>query len=400
MHAPDPLPFALPDITEDEIEAVVRVLRSRWLTTGAEARAFEAEFASAVGAPHAVALSSATAALHLSLEALGIGPGDLVFVPTYTFAASAEVVRYLGATPVLCDVESASLNIDARDLRLRVERARALGDGRPRAVIPVHVAGVAADLEEIWDLAREFGLAVVEDAAHAFPATYRGRPVGWMPEDVRGTACYSFYATKTITTGEGGMLVTRDAALAERARLMSLHGLSRQAWNRYSGGTWKYDITAPGYKYNLTDIAAAMGRVQLSRAQEMSEARASIARRYQQGLAELRSLVLPGVPEGRESAWHLYVLRLAPGHGGGRRDQLIDALTQRGIGVSMHFIPLHLHSYYRETFGYRPEDLPVAYEESLRGLSLPIWSAMADDDVDRVIRIVRDVVPHVLGEAS
>ena len=391
---PTPLPFALPDITDAEVEAVVEVLRSRWLTTGARTRDFETAFAAAVGAPYAVALNSCTAALHLSLEALGVGAGDLVFVPTYTFAASAEVVRYLGAVPVLCDVDPVTLNLDPGDLRDRVKGALAEGTGRPAAVIPVHMAGVACELEELWDVAREFDLAVVEDAAHAFPASYRGRPVGWLPDDVRGTTCFSFYATKTITTGEGGMVTTHDEALADRMRLMSLHGLSKQAWNRYAGGTWKYDIVAAGFKYNLTDLASAMGLVQLGRAEEMSARRAEIAAAYTAALAGRDDVVCPTVPADRHSPWHLYLLRLAPGAGEADRDRLVELLRAAGIGTSMHFIPLHLHSYYRDLHGYAPDDFPVAYDGYTRGLSLPIYSAMSDADVERVV----DAVTTALGQ--
>ncbi|MGY2701580.1 DegT/DnrJ/EryC1/StrS family aminotransferase [Nocardioides sp. HB32] len=381
------VPFALPDITEDEIEAVTEVLRSRWITTGAQAAAFEEEFAVAVGAPHAVALNSCTAALHLSLEALGVGPGDLVYVPTYTFAASAEVVRYLGAVPVLVDIDPDTLNIDVRALRALVEGAARAEAGRPAAVVPVHMAGVSCDMDEIWELAREFGLVVVEDAAHAFPATYRGRPVGTTPDDVRSTVCYSFYATKTLTTGEGGMVVTRDEEVAERVRMMSLHGLSRQAWARYSGGTWRYDILAPGYKYNLTDIAAALGRVQLRRAHDMHLRRTMIAARYSEMFADL-AVDLPTVPEDRTSAWHLYLLRLHESRIVDR-DGVIEGLRKAGVGISVHFIPLHLHTYYRETYRVTPEQFPVATREFERAFSLPMWSAMSVEDVEHVVTMVR-----------
>lgn len=391
MNDPEAIAFAVPDITDREVEAVADVIRSRWLTTGSVVSAFENEFAGAVGAPFAVALNSCTAALHLSLEALGVGEGDLVFVPTYTFAATAEVVRYLGAEPVLCDVREDTLNIDVPALRKRIVRAIKRGEGRPAAVMPVDMAGVACDLEEIWDLAREFGLAVVEDAAHAFPSRHGDHQVGWTPADVPSTVCFSFYATKTITTGEGGMVVTRSEEVADRIRTMSLHGLSRQAWNRYSGGTWKYDIVAPGYKYNLTDMAAAMGRVQLERAGEMAERRRSIAERYLEAFADL-DVQLPIEPEGDDSSWHLFVLRLPPGTSEAERDGVIDRLKAEGIGVSMHFIPLHLHSYYRQMLGSVPEEFPVALDSYSRAFSLPIWSAMSDDQVDRVIASVRSVV--------
>jgi perosamine synthetase len=241
----------------------------------------------------------------------------------------------------------------------------------------------------IWEIAREFDLAVVEDAAHAFPASRDGRVVGELPEDVTGTACFSFYATKTITTGEGGMVVCADEAIADRIRTMSLHGLSRQAWDRYSGGTWRYDIVAPGYKYNLTDTAAALGLVQRARAGEMADSRRRIAERYLAGLGDIEALDLPHPPVGVESAWHLFVLRVAPPAGEQERDQLIDSLGKQGIGTSVHFIPLHLHSYYRESLGHRPEEFPVTLDLYRRAVSLPIWSAMTDADVDRVIAAVR-----------
>ena len=307
VEAEKPVAFALPDIGDDEIDAVVEVLRSGWLTTGEQCRRFEDEFAAAVEAGFAVAVNSCTAALHLALEAVGVGPGDLVFLSPYTFAASAEVVRYLGAEPVFVDIDPHTLNISPAKLGEAVEAGLRMGRGRPRAVIPVHIAGVPCAMDEIWGLARKHDLAVVEDAAHAFPSAYRGRPVGSRPTDVRGATCFSFYATKTITTGEGGMLTTDDEPTADRARSMSLHGLSRPAWSRYSGGTWSYDITAPGYKYNLTDIAAALGRVQLRRASDMTSRRAEIAAAYDTAFGDIEALECPTVPMTADSAWHLYI---------------------------------------------------------------------------------------------
>lgn len=393
------VPFALPDLTEREIAAVVEVLESRWLTTGSRAAEFERAFADAVGARQAVALNSCTAALHLSLEALGIGVGDLVYVPTYTFAASAEVVRYLGATPVLVDVDPRTLDIDIDALATRVGHDLSGGPGTPKAVIPVHIAGVPCDMESIWSLARQHGLGVVEDAAHAFPASRAGIQTGWMPDDVRGTVCFSFYATKTITTGEGGMVTTQSSDLAERIRTMSLHGLSRQAWNRYAeGGSWRYDIVAPGFKYNLTDVAAAMGVVQLERSQGMRERRREIAERYTAAFASL-PVETPTVPDDVVSAWHLYVLRVAPDLDG-ERDRVVASLGSQGIGTSVHFIPLHLHSYYRDTYDLEPGDFPRATQEFGRALSLPIYSAMSDADVERVIEAVRvALTTHSSSEA-
>lgn len=395
MAAPDEsrgsIPFAVPDIGAAEIAAVTAVLESRWLTTGARAAEFEERFRASVGSEHAVALNSCTAALHLALEALGVGPGDLVFVPTYTFAASAEVVRYLGAKPVLLDVDPVTLNLTPDTLERAVLEARAASGGRPRAVIPVHFAGVPCEMAEIWEVARRHDLAVVEDAAHAFPAARAGVTTGWMPEDVRGAVCFSFYATKTITTGEGGMLVTPHADIADRVRTMSLHGLSRQAWNRYaSGGSWRYDIIAPGYKYNLTDVAAAMGTVQLSRAEDMRDRREAIASAYSAAFADL-PVVVPTVPDDCHSAWHLYVLRVAEASKQGR-DEVIAALSAAGIGTSVHFIPLHLHPYYQREYGYQAGDLPVATSQFEAALSLPIYSGLTDSEVDRVIAAVRQIL--------
>ena len=383
-----PIPFALPDITQREIDAVVEVMQSRWLTTGGRVHEFEQQFADRVGATYAVALNSCTAALHLALEALGVGPGDHVYVPTYTFAASAEVVRYLGAVPRLVDIDPETLNLDLDRLEQLVRSDRSGNQGRPKVVIPVHMAGVPCDMKAVWDLARTNGLAVVEDAAHAFPASRNGVVIGSMPDDVPGAVCFSFYATKTITTGEGGMVTTELAELADRIRTMSLHGLSRQAWNRYGeGGTWRYDIVAPGYKYNLTDIGGAMGLVQLDRAESMRDRRAEIANRFNEAFADL-PLELPTVPQSVSSAWHLYVVRVDAAVEG-ERDRVIASLTRQGVGTSVHFIPLHLHSYYRERFGYSPEDFPVATAEFERAFSLPIYSAMSDLDVERVVEAVR-----------
>jgi perosamine synthetase len=388
----EPVPFALPDIGQREIDAVSDVLRSRWLTTGKQCREFERTFASTVGASYAVALNSCTAALHLSLEALGVRPGDLVFLSPYTFAASGEVVRYLGATPVFVDIDPVTLNISPVRLQEAVEASLRSGIGTPRAVIPVHIAGVPCAMDEIWDIARTFDLAVVEDAAHAFPSSYRGRPVGAVPPDIRGTVCFSFYPTKTITTGEGGMLTTEDKTLADRARSMSLHGLSHQAWTRYSGGSWSYDIAAPGYKYNLTDIAAALGLVQLSRADEMTKRRADIAGAYNAAFTRIDALECPTVPVDVETSWHLYVLRLNLQVSPFDRKTFIERLNALGVGTSVHFIPLHLHSYYITEYGHNPEDFPEATTQFMRVVSLPIYSAMTDADVERVIRAVQDLV--------
>jgi len=380
--APPFLPFALPDITEREIAEVADTLRSGWITTGPRTKRFEAEFAAAVGAPYAVAVNSCTAALHLALEAIGVGPDDEVLVPTTTFAASAEVVRYLGARPVLVDVRADDGNLDVDDLERHLT-------SRTRAVIPVHLAGNCCDMDPLVALARARDLVVIEDAAHAFPARYQGRPAGTLGD----LGAYSFYATKTITTGEGGMAVTAREDWAERMRIMALHGISKDAWKRYSAeGSWYYEIVAPGYKYNLTDVAAALGLVQLARAGEMLDKRRAIARRYQAAFAALDALTPLGYRSFDDHAWHLFVVELRDGALAIDRNRFIEELKTRGVGTSVHFIPLHLHPYYRDTYGYRPEDLPRALDHYRRCLSLPIFSAMTDGQVERVIDTVHDVV--------
>ncbi len=378
----DFLPFALPDITEREIAAVTEVMRSGWLTTGTKAMELETKFAQAVSAPHALAVNSCTAALHLALEALGVGPEHEVIVPAMTFTATAEVVRYLGARPVIVDVRPDDHQIDPS----AVERAITK---KTRAVIPVHFAGQPCDLDPILELCRARGVAVVEDAAHAFPVAYKGRPVG----SIGDLTCFSFYATKTITTGEGGMVTTADAKLAERIKLMRLHGISKDAWKRYSAeGSWYYEVLAPGFKYNLTDMAAALGLVQLERAEEMRARRAAIARDYTAALGKSDALELLPVHQDRGHAWHLFVVRLVDGVLKIDRARFIEELKARGVGTSVHFIPLHLHPFWRELSGLSPKDLPASAAVYERSLSLPIYSKMTDEEVQRVIGAVSDLV--------
>ena len=382
MTQTDFIPFAVPDVGQAEIDAVVEVLRSGWVTTGPRTKEFEGRFAAATGATHCAMVNSCTAALHLALEAVGVRAGDEVVVPTMTFAASAEVVRYLGATPVLVDVRASDHNVDPG----AIERALT---PRTRAIIPVHFGGVPADMDEIGDMARARGIRVVADAAHAFPCSYRGRNVGTLAD----VTCFSFYATKTMTTGEGGAAVTGSAEWADRMRVMALHGISRDAWKRYTAeGTWYYEILAPGYKYNMTDVAAAMGVAQLARAEDMWRRRAAIAERYDAALRRLEAFELLSCPADRTTAHHLYALRLAPGALRIDRNRFIEELKARGIGASVHFIPLHVHPYYRDTFGYRPESLPVALDLFQRSLSLPFFSAMTDAQVDRVLDAVSAIV--------
>jgi dTDP-4-amino-4,6-dideoxygalactose transaminase len=376
------LPFSLPDISEAEIQSVVDTLRSGWITTGPKTLQFEREFAKATSCRHAVMLNSCTAALHLALEALGIRPGDEVVVPAITFASTAEVIRYLGAVPVIVDVKASDHNIDPDAVE------RAIGR-KTRAIIPVHFAGMPADMDEIVALARRHGLFVVDDAAHCFPARYRNRPIGTLAD----VSCFSFYATKTITTAEGGAAVTDNEEWANRMRMMALHGISRDAWKRYTAeGSWYYEIVAPGYKYNLTDVASSLGLGQLARAEAMAARREELARKYDEAFGQLGVFEFIEPPSDRTHAHHLYVLKLRNGCLRIGRDQLIEELRALGIGTSVHFIPLHVHPYYRDNFGYRPADLPVALDLYQRSISLPLYSRMSDGDALRVIEAVGTVV--------
>lgn len=378
---PSFLPFALPDIGEEEIASVVETLRSGWLTTGPKAKRFEAEFAQYVGAKEAVAVSSATAALHLALEAIGIVEDDEVIVPTVTFAATAEVVRYFNARPVLVDCEDDTLNLSPAAFERAITP-------RTRAVIPVHLAGHACDMDAILDIARRHRLRVIEDAAHSFPAKYRGRTIGTIGD----VTCFSFYATKTITTGEGGMLVSDDPAIVERARIMSLHGISRDAWKRYTAeGSWFYEVLFPGYKYNLTDIAAALGLEQLKKAQRFLEIRTRYAAMYDQAFAGVPAIRRPSVRDDVQHAWHLYAIRLQPEALSIARNEFMEELKRRNIGASVHFIPLHMHPYYRDTYGYAPGDLPVAAAAYEQLVSLPIYTRMSEEDVRYVAESVLDI---------
>jgi dTDP-4-amino-4,6-dideoxygalactose transaminase len=371
------LPFALPDTDETEVDAVSEVIRSGWLTTGSRVRAFESAFASLVDAKHAIAVSSCTAAMHFALEAIGIKAGDEVATTPYTFAATAEVIRYLGAHPVLVDIDPATFNMDPEKLRMVMTTRRIA------AVMPVHIAGHPCEIDSLTAVAGN--VPIVEDAAHALPSGISGRPIGTLSR----ATCFSFYATKTLATGEGGMITTNDDALAERCRIMSLHGISRDAWKRYTAdGTWRYDIIAPGYKYNLTDIAAALGLAQLAKLERMWRRRVAIARRYDEAFASYAELQLPPRSTTSKHAWHLYMLRIDSERIAGGRDAFYEAMRSRNIGVSVHFIPLHIHPYYRDTYGFKPEDFPLALGEFLREISLPIYSRMSDSDVEDVITAV------------
>jgi dTDP-4-amino-4,6-dideoxygalactose transaminase len=377
----DFLPFALPEIDDDEINAVNECLRSGWITTGPKTKQFEAEFSAYLGGDcEAISVNSATAGLHLALEALGIGPGDEVILPTLTFTATAEVVRYLGAEPVLADVDPVSLN-------LSVEAISAALTPRTRAILPVHYGGLACDMDPILEFARARNLHVVEDAAHAFPTRYKGRLVGTLGSDV---TVFSFYANKTMTTGEGGMIVTRNSEIAARTRVMRIHGISRDVFDRFISRTpgWFYEVVAPGYKYNLTDIASALGIQQLRKIDRFLARRHQLAQRYFEELSHLPLLLPANATHGGMHSWHLYVIRLtsaAPLE----RNALIEKLSEHGIGTSVHYIPLHRHPYWRHRYHLHPEQFPEADAAYQSMLSLPLYTKMTDDDQTRVIGVLK-----------
>ena len=379
---PAALPFYRPDIGEEEIAAVVETLRSGWLTVGPRTHEFEQAFARYIGAPHAVAVSSCTAALHLALDALDLQPEDEVITSTLTFTATGATIVHAGARPVLVDCTPDTLNIDPTEVTKKVT-------ARTRAIVPVHFAGHPAPMDEILAIARHHKITVLEDAAHALPASYRGRRIGTIGD----LTAFSFYATKNLCTGEGGMLTTADAAITDRLRMRRLHGMSRDAWRRYSNdGSWRYDVSYPGFKYNMTDTAAAMGLVQLRRLPAMHHRRQELAQQYSELLADCSALQLPVTLPDVEHAWHLYAVRLRPERLRCHRDAVIEELKAAGIASQVHFIPLHLHSFYRDAFGYRPEDFPVASAAAETLLSLPFFTLMSDDDVRLVAVTLRRIL--------
>jgi dTDP-4-amino-4,6-dideoxygalactose transaminase len=376
------LPFFKPLIGEAEINEVVETLRSGWLTTGPRTKRFEEEFADFVGAKYAIAVNSATAALHLGLDAVGVRAGDEVLVPTYTFAATAEVVLYFGATPVLVDCAPGEFNLD-------LDQLESLITPRTKAIIPVDIAGEAPDMDVLMEIAARHNLKVVEDAAHSIPAKYKGRWVGTLAD----LTAFSFYANKNITTGEGGMLTTDNEEYADRARIMSLHGISKDAWKRYSStGSWYYEILQPGYKYNMTDIAAGLGLHQLQRCFEMQQRRENIVEQYDAAFETMPEVEIPPRSSYSQSAWHLYLLRLNLDTLKIDRNDFLDRLKAANIGFSVHYIPLHMHPYYREKFDYRPDSFPVAALNYRRVITLPLYPAMNDQDVQDVIEAVQAIV--------
>ncbi|MGH9867887.1 MAG: DegT/DnrJ/EryC1/StrS family aminotransferase [Candidatus Polarisedimenticolia bacterium] len=381
VEAPRRIPFCVPSTDQTEIDQVSEAIRSGWLTTGPKVKEFEQRIARYVGAQHAVAVNSCTAALHIALAAAGVKRGDEVITTPYTFAATGETILYQGARPVFADIEPRTLNIDPAAIRRAITR-------RTRAIVPVHMAGLACEMDEILEIGKRRGIPVIEDAAHALGSTVGKRPIGALSD----MTCFSFYATKNLTTGEGGMLTTNDADLAARVRRLSLHGLSRDAWKRYTAsGTWKYDIVDLGYKYNMTDVAAGIGLAQLAKFRGMQARRRTLALRYSRLLAASDVFDLPAQKKGWTHAWHLYMVRLRPGTLKIGRDQVIEELKDRGIGTSVHFIPLHLHSFYRRKLRHPKGSFPHAEREWARAISLPLFPGLSLDDQDRVVESLLDI---------
>ena len=378
------LPFALPDIGEEEINEVVHALKSGWVTTGPKTKQFEADFIQYLGGGlEAVSVNSATAGLHLALEAIGIKEGDEVITTPYTFTATAEVIRYLGAHPVFVDIDPTTFNINADKIEEKIT-------SKTKAIVPVHFAGLACEMDKILAIAKKHNLKVVEDAAHSLPTRYNNKVIGQLESDF---TVFSFYATKTITTGEGGMIVTKDAELAKRCRTMRLHGINRDAFDRYTSKkpAWYYEVVAPGFKYNLTDIASALGIHQLKKADRFQKRREEMAMKYNKELQGLDLVFPPQAKAGDLHSWHLYVLRLGKSITI-NRDDFIQKMADLGIGTSVHFIPLHLQPYWKETYKLSPSDFPNALANYERAVSLPLYTKMTDADQDRVIKAVKQIL--------
>lgn len=378
------LPFALPDIGEEEIAEVVNSMRSGWLTTGLKAKQFEQQFAEFIGNEvEAISVNSATAGLHLALEAVGVEAGDEVITTPYTFTATAEVIRYLNAHPVFVDINPATFNMDAKKIESAIT-------SKTKAIIPVHFGGLSCDMEPILRIAKQYNLKVIEDAAHALPATYAGKLIGTLTSDV---VVYSFYATKTITTGEGGMIVTKNPETAKRCRVMRLHGINRDVFDRYTSTkpSWYYEVIAPGFKYNLTDLAASIGIHQLKKAWAFHSKREEMAKRYDLELSNLPLILPPKAQSYDKHAWHLYVIRLTEGTKVDR-DNFIQLMADKGIGCSVHFIPLHVHPYWRDAYSLKPQDFPNALQCYQTAVSLPLYTKMTPDDQERVISAIREIL--------
>lgn len=376
------LPFSCPSLGDEEIAEVVSCLRSGWLTTGPKTAQFEKQFAHFIGSRHAIAVNSCTAALHLSLEAAGVTEGVEVITSPITFGSTAGVIEHLKAKPVFADCDPMTLTLDPTEVEKNLS-------AKTKVLLPVHFAGQACDMAPILDIAKTHHLTVIEDAAHALPSSYKGHPIGTLGD----MTCFSFYVTKTITTGEGGIVTTNNSHYADRVRLMSLHGMSKDAWNRYThNGSWFYEILSPGYKYNLTDIAASIGIHQLQKCKDFYERRRRIAQMYTEAFSSLPAVRTPYLRGDGDHSWHLYVIMLNLDALTISRDHFITELRQKNIGVSVHFVPLHLHPYYRHTYGYKPHDFPHAFHAYERMISLPIYPKMTDDDVADVIEAIFHIV--------
>ncbi len=378
------LPFYLPDITESEIAEIVITLKSGWLAKGPKTIEFEKRFAEYVGAKYAIGMNSCTAALHIALLAAGIGKGDEVITTPMTFVATANTIIHSGATPVFVDINEKDGCIDCSLIESKITN-------KTKAIVPVHYSGQSCDLDEIYKIADKYGLFVSEDAAHAIYTEYEGKMIGNSP---KGVVSFSFYATKNLCTGEGGMLTTNDEKIAKCARMLVTHGMSNNAWNRYGkGGSWMYDIEEPGYKYNMFDLQAALGLKQLERLEQMQNRREEIVNIYIGGLKDLKGLSIPVVNEyTSKHSWHLYIIRVDEEKVGISRDKFIEELTKRNIGTSVHFIPVHLMSAYRNRFGYKEGDFPVTEKWFSQIISLPLYSTMTNEDATYVVNAVRDII--------
>ncbi len=372
------IPFHKTHTTDEELNAAIEAIKSGWLTMGPKTVEFENKFKEYIGSTEAVSMNSATAALHLALKAVGLKRGDEVIVPTTTFVATAEVVTYFDAIPVLCDIEEDTHNMD-------VSKIEALITDKTKAIIPVHFAGQACDMDELYAIAKKYDLKIIEDAAHAIPSSYKGVKIGnLMGTDV---TCFSFYATKTLSTGEGGMATTNNSEYAKSMKINRLHGISKDAWDRYTAkGSWFYEIVDNGNKYNTTDINAALGLVQLKKQELLREKRNQIALKYDEAFKDNNNIVIPFVKNDRETSWHLYVIKID------NRDEVIEKLKEVGVGCSVHFIPIHKHPYYKNTYGYKNEDYPIANDVFDKSLSLPIYPDMNVEEVNYVINNVRKIV--------
>ncbi len=376
------IPFYKPDIGPREISEVTDTLKSGWLTLGPKTKKFESETAKYLGAKNTVAVSSCTAGLHLSLSALEIGPGDEVITTSLTFPATVNVIEHVGAKVVFADIKRDSYNLDSKDIIKKITK-------KTKAIIPVHYSGNADGLSEIYEIAKEYKLYVIEDAAHAMGASYKGRKIG----SSEGIASFSFYATKNMTTGEGGLVSLKDDELAEKIRVLSLHGISKDVWKRYSKkGSWKYEVNYPGYKYNFTDIQAALGLVQLQRLDSLNQRRRHLADLYNKLLCNVKGIKIPYFPDEGKPIWHLYVIEVDEKEAGISRDIFIEKLLEKSIGTSVHFIPQHIQPYYSKKYHLKATDLPVCYEVYNRIVSLPLYTKMSDKDVATVAEAIRDIV--------